>query len=307
MKPNASSLLRLALGLLCAAWLSGCGGGDVAAGSRQAAGGTPDTRLLQGRIKSLTSSGASLSAFVLQPRPLPGRPQPPDATIAVTAQTTYRAGDKAASAADLKVGMGVEVVLKEALSRNRGTATAVRILPPLAAGRIKGLTPATGVPLSLVLQAPPPPPGQTPPPDLAIALTAQTKYTAGDKTLAAGDLKVGMPVEVVLQAPPKDNRATAVAVNVLPPKAVGKVRSTSPATGALKSFVLQAPPPPTGQTAPPDLTVSVTAQTKYTKGNQPATAADVKAGVFVEALLAAPPKDNAATANAVNLLPPPAQ
>ncbi|MBI2302368.1 MAG: hypothetical protein HYU66_25975 [Armatimonadetes bacterium] len=299
------SAAGLVAGLLAGLSLAGCGGGGADVTGGRAATGSANT--IAGRIKSLTASGGALSAFVLQPRPLPGQPQPPDATIAVTAQTTYRAGDKAASAADLKVGMGVEVVLKEALRNNRGTATVVRILPPVAAGRIKSLTPATGVPQSFVLQAPPPPPGQAPLPDLTIALTAQTKYTAGDKTLAASDLKVGMPVEVVLQAPPKDNRATAVAVNVLPPKAVGKVKSTSPATGALQLFVLQPPLPPAGQTAPPDLTVRVTAQTRYTKGNQPATAADVKAGVFVEALLAAPPKDNAATANAVNLLPPPAQ
>ncbi|MCC7491006.1 MAG: hypothetical protein IT204_01585 [Fimbriimonadaceae bacterium] len=303
------------LGWLLGLALSGCGGGGgmIDSGETRAAqrpggasgGGTGIELLVGGRIKSLTGSGSSLSAFVLEPKPAPGQSsKPAAATISVTKDTTYRAGDKALTAADLKVGLPVEVTLAAKLANNKGTAKAVKVLPPMVAGKIQSRTPASGSLTSFVV-TPQAPAGQTQPADVTVSVSSSTKYQAGDKEAKADDVKVGLAVEAVLAAPPVDNKATAVAVQVLPFKAVGKVKSVTTTNSALASFVLQAPTAPSGQTTPPDLTIRVTANTKYAKDGQTATSAEVKAGVTLEAILAAAPTNNAGTASGVNVVTKP--
>ena len=307
-------MLSLACLLVSASlWLGGCGGSTTdGAGMVQSAAvsttappmGTPPP--LVGQIKSLALTSGTLASFVLAaPPPPPGETAKPDLTIKVTSSTKYTAGPETITADKLKVGLAVEVKPTGKPVGTAVTATAVNVLRPMAVGKITKLTLSAGALKSFVLTPPPPPPGQTAPANATITVTATTKYLAGAKVLAAKDLKIGMMVVVILQAPLKNNAGVAVEVQVAPPTAGGLVKSVTLSSGALASFVLT-PPVKSGETAPPDLTIAVTATTKYVAGpNATATSSDVKVGAAVEAVLLAPPANNAATAAEVRILPPP--
>jgi hypothetical protein len=175
-------------------------------------------------------------------------------------------------------------------------------------GTVQSITTVSGALQSFVLR-PFAPPNQPQPPDLTILVTAGTKYFNGPNAGSASDVKAGVNADVLLQAPLSNNQGTAQEVHILPagpppPKVAGTVKSISPATGALQSFVLRPFAPP-NQPQPPDLTISVTANTKYFNGPQTATSDVVKVGVAVEALLKTPPQNNAGTAVEVHILPPP--
>ena len=319
MKKTRETVLTLSMVclLVCASvWLGGCGGSApgasdvVQSAAVSATTTTPPTTPpppLTGQIKSLSLTSGTLASFVLTPPPPPpGETAKPDLTINVTSSTKYTAGPETITADKLKVGLAVEVKPTGKPVDGAVTATAVNVLPPMVGGKITKLTLASGALKSFVLTPPPPPPGQVAPPRATISVNAKTKYLAGAKVLTAKDLKTGMKVDVILQAPLKNSAGLAVEVRIAPPTVAGLVKTVTLSGVALASFILT-PPTKAGATQPADLTIAVTEKTTYAGApGATVTSADVKEGLAVEVILLAPPANAAATAVAVRILPPPA-
>ncbi|MBM3500928.1 MAG: hypothetical protein FJX74_19905 [Armatimonadetes bacterium] len=297
------------LGLLVA----GCGGTDLTAASLpssdalSAENGVPSPPRPAGRIVALTVSGDQLQSFELAPPALPGRPPLPHLTVLVTAETVYLAGERKIAASDLKVGLAVEVLPAGQAASGAApaggsvTAAEVRVLPPRASGRITRLRVESGVLRVIVLQ-PFAPPDQPPPPSVALRVTAQTAYAAGDRSVTPDTLKVGMPIDAILKAPIKEGQGVALEVRILPAHLAGVIRRLVGADGALSLIVVQ-PFPSADGSRPPNVGLRVTERTRFTAGDQPIAPTELQAGMAIHAVLAAPPKDGRATALEVRVLP----
>jgi hypothetical protein len=299
----------LSTGLLWAGLLvGGCGGSSDLTDGLSAASGDGTSaeappRPLGGRIVSLNVSNGALQSFELEPPPLPGQPPKGNLSVLVTTATRYVAGSRTLSSADLKVGMAVEVIPLGPPTEGAVTAAEVRVLPPRVSGVVRRLRLVDGVLRTIVVQ-PFAPPDQDPPSPVSVRVTARTVYRAGDRRVTPDKLKIGLPVDVILQAPIVDDQGVAVEVRLLPAHLGGTIAALNGEGGTLQAIVLTPFLNPNGA-QPPDVTVAVTATTKYSVAGQPATAADLKVGLAIDAALVAPPRDGRATALEIRILPPP--
>ncbi len=234
-----------------------------------------ETRTYQGTVRS-----ASVDRLVVITRD-------GEVSFLLNALTKVTKADQPATIADLQAGQNVYV---GALVAPDGTKTATRIAilrvphPPPPVARTYQGTVRTASTDRLTIT--------TRDGDVSFVLNALTKVTKGDQPVTIADLQAGQEVYVgALVA--SDGTKTAVRVAILPPPPPvtrtyhGTVRTVSPDRLAIL-------------TGDGEVSFLLNASTKVTRGDQPATLADVQTGmsVYVGALVAT---DGTKTATRINI------